>query len=140
MSFEPSPHSAARHWVMVGLLLWTLPLSAQPAPAASLSVEQAVARALERSEQLAVAGQQVLSAEARIDKARSFFMPGVTLAGSYTHRLRGDQSVSFAGMSRKTQEGDVLNGSLTIAVTLFDGRGFPLYRQAKLEREGAARG
>jgi outer membrane protein TolC len=104
---------------------------------AGLTIDAAVERALQRSEQTQIAEQRVRSADAHVDKARSFFLPDVTLSGTYTHRLRGESSVTIAGQRRVTQAADALNGSLVIGVTLFDGRGFPLFRQASLEREAA---
>lgn len=101
-----------------------------------LTIDAAVQRALQHSERAQIADLRVRSADAHVDKARSFFLPDVTLSGTYTHRLR-ESSVTIAGVPRVTQRADALNGSLVIAVTLFDGRGFPLYRQASLEREAA---
>jgi len=112
------------------------PAPAPQAAATGFTLEAAIARSLERSERAQIADLRVRSAEARVDKARSFFMPDVTLSGVYTRRLRE--------ATRDTPEGEVviqranaLNGSLVIGVSLFDGRGFPLYEAASLEREAA---
>src|SRR5690349_17344999 len=96
-----------------------------PTAAGGLSVEAAVQRAVERSERAQIAELQVQSAEAHVDKARSFFLPDVTVSGTYTRRLR-ESSVTIGGVKRVTQDQNALNGSLVIGVTLFDGRGFPL--------------
>jgi outer membrane protein TolC len=127
-------------WSALGLCALVAPSAhAQAAGAAAaggLSVEAAVQRAVERSERAQIAELQVQSAEAHVDKARSFFLPDVTVSGTYTRRLR-ESSVTIGGVERVTQDQNALNGSLVIGVTLFDGRGFPLYAQASLEREAA---
>jgi outer membrane protein TolC len=105
---------------------------AAPSITAGLTLEAAIARSLERSERAQIAELRLRSAEARVDKARSFFLPDVTLSGTYTHRFREG---TFQG--RVTQRADALNAALVIGVTLFDGRGFPLYAAASLEREAA---
>ncbi|HMI89869.1 MAG TPA: TolC family protein, partial [Polyangiales bacterium] len=108
------------------------PAAPQGAAVSGFTLEAAITRSLEHSERAQIAELRLRSAEARVDKARSFFLPDVTLSGTYTHRFREG---TFAG--RVTQRADALNGALVIGVTLFDGRGFPLYEAASLEREAA---
>ena len=105
--------------------------------AGALTLEAAITRSLEHSERAQIAELRVRSADARVDKARSFFLPDVTLSGVYTHRFRETRQGFVDGSEQVLQAQNALNGSLVIGVTLFDGRSFPLYRQAGLEREAA---
>ena len=101
---------------------------AEQAPAAaSLSLERVIELAIARDERAAIAGQNAASASARIDKARSFFFPTVTVSGAYTRR----------GRASEFQEYNALSATLQVGLTLFDARGFPLYRQAKYESQAA---
>ena len=104
------------------------PESAAPraeAPAAApLTLEQAVVLASERNERAQAAQQRAEAADARVARARAFFFPELTLTGAYTRR-----SPSTAGNG--------LGATAVARVTLFDARGFPLYRAARLEGEAA---
>ena len=51
-----------------------------------LTLEQAIERALTANEQPRIAAARATAAEARVDKARSFFFPDVTAQGSYLFR------------------------------------------------------
>lgn len=102
-----------------------------------LTIEEAIRLALARNERAQIAGQQVLAAEARVDQARAFFFPDVTVTGDYVLN-------SEAQGGRSRTDGTRVNGDRTersvatsLNLTLFNARSFPLYRQAKLERESA---
>jgi outer membrane protein TolC len=112
------------------------PASNKPAPPVAvtppqLTLEEAVRRAVARNESSRGAEKQVLAAEARVDRAEAFFYPEVTATGTYMNEVYDppwtDRSLPGAGMG--------LRGDLAIVATLFDGRGFPLLRQAKLSRD-----
>src|SRR5688572_27555766 len=97
------------------------------APAAGLTVDQAIDLALARNERAAISRQEVVAAEARVDRARAFFFPDVVLTGSYTRRAR---ATTF-------QKVDAFSATGTATLNLFDARAFPLYRAAKLDRDAA---
>jgi outer membrane protein TolC len=104
---------------------------APAAPAAvPLTLETAVQHALARAESVRIAELELQGAEARIDKARAFFLPDLTLGAAYTRYL--DER---APVGDTVPDSDVLGASVSIGVTLFDGRGFPLYASAERERD-----
>ncbi len=95
--------------------------------AESLSLERAVDLVLAHDERAAIAERQSDAAAARVDKARSFFFPSVTLTGNYLRRGRKSQF----------QEYNALSATLQVNLTLFDARSIPLYRTATFERSAA---
>jgi outer membrane protein TolC len=104
------------------------PTASPSAPAPSgpaFALEQAVARALSHNERARSSRMRTRAAGARVDKARAFFFPDLTLVGSYTRRAYDPGPL----------EHDAFGGSLTLGLVLFDARGFPLYSAAKRERE-----
>jgi outer membrane protein TolC len=113
-----------------------------PAPAAEkasegpLTLERAVQLATERNESALAAQQRAEAAGARVARARAFFFPELTATGVYTRRMR--ESVREVGGEQVTiQARNAFSGTLQARITLFDARGFPLYRAAKLEGQAA---
>jgi outer membrane protein TolC len=106
-----------------------LALAAAPARAddAPLTLERAMRLAVERDERAAIADQEVVVADARVDRARAFFFPSITASGDYRYR----------GEPGNFQEHNVVTAGLAGRITLFDGRGFPLYQATTLERDAA---
>jgi outer membrane protein TolC len=101
-----------------------------------LTFERAVALAAERNEAALAASLRAEAAEARVARARAFFFPELTLTGAYTRRMR--ESVrEVAGQPTVLQRRNALGATATARLTLFDARGFPLYRAARLEGEAA---
>lgn len=104
-----------------------------------LTIEEAIALALERNERPRIADERVAAAEARVSRARAFFFPDVTLAANYVlnedRRQGGTGTAGTAGAAGSRTERSV---SASLDLTLFNARAFPLYRQAKLERKSAA--
>ncbi|PTL85700.1 TolC family protein [Vitiosangium sp. GDMCC 1.1324] len=102
-----------------------------------LTLERAVSLAAERNESALSAGARAEAAEARVDKARAFFLPKLTVSGSYIRRPEestrqvGDQTVVL-------QRFNALSGNAVARITLFDARGFPLYQAAKRDSEATA--
>ena len=107
-----------------------------PAAAQSLTLEQAVALAVARNERTQAAEQRRAAASARVAKARSFFFPDITVVGSYTRRAH-ETTRNVGGTEVTIQSANALQASATLALTIFDARSLPLYRQAKLERDAA---
>ncbi|HEX7152101.1 MAG TPA: TolC family protein [Thermoanaerobaculia bacterium] len=87
---------------------------------AQLTLERAVALAVQRNERAAVAETTVEAAEARIARARTAFLPRVDINGSARAELDAD---------------DLLSTSALLTQPLFDARAFPLFRAARLERD-----
>jgi outer membrane protein TolC len=98
---------------------WTPILSAQDAP---LTIERAVALAMERNERAAIADTTVEAAEARVRRARTSFFPRVDVSGNLT----GD----YGNGSERT----LATGAL-LTQPIFDARAFPLYRAQRFERD-----
>ena len=96
-------------------------VSAQDAP---LTLERAVTLALERNERAAIAETTVEAAEARLGRARTAFFPRVDIAGSWR--------TDYPDPTERT-----LSTSALLTQTVFDARVFPLFRQARFQREAA---
>lgn len=118
------------------------PASAFPKPqppdsgAAPMTLERAVELASERNEAVLAAGQVAEAAHARVARARAFFLPTLTAGGTYTRRLR-ESTREVGGQTVVLQKFNALGAVFTGRVTLFDARGFPLYKAAKLESEAS---
>ncbi len=108
-------------------------LNPEGAAVAPLTLEQAVKLASERNERPLAAQQRAEAAEARVARARAFFFPELSLTGSYTRQVGGEEAGQPVGQPR----GSGLGASAVARLTLFDARGFPLYRAARLEGEAA---
>ncbi len=100
----------------------------------TLTIDRAIALALDRNERTKIADRQEDAAEARVDRAVSFFIPDLDASASYTRRAF-ETVRDFNGESVVLQSKNSLRASAALDLTLFDGRGFPLYRSAKLDRE-----
>lgn len=118
---------------VLGVLLGAGSAHAQRSP---LTFEAAVRAAMERNERARAAGERAAAAAARLDRARSFFFPELTVLGNYTYRpyetvrTIGEQAVTF-------QARNALSATAVARVAVLDARGFPLYRQARLDRDAA---
>jgi outer membrane protein TolC len=101
---------------------------AQPA----VSLERVVGLAAQRNERARVSAAEAEAAAGRVQRARAFFFPELTLSGAYTRRLY--ETVRNVGDGRVTiSRRDALSAQANLIVPLFDARLFPLYRAAKLE-------
>ncbi|HEV7242504.1 MAG TPA: TolC family protein [Thermoanaerobaculia bacterium] len=80
--------------------------------------------ALERNERAAIAETTVEVAEARVGRARTAFFPRVDIAGSWR--------TDYPDPTERT-----LSTSALLTQTVFDARVFPLFRQARFQREAA---
>lgn len=113
------------------------PASLQPAPtAAPLTLERAVSLAQEHNETALAAQQRAVAAEAGVARARAFFFPELSATGTYTHRMR-ETTRDVGGQTVILQRQNALNGTAVARLPLFDARGFPLYRSAKLQGQAA---
>ncbi len=99
----------------------------------ALTLEEAVRQALVRNERSLSADKRVSAAEARVTKARAYFLPNLDATGAYTRRpfevvrTINDQQVTI-------QSYNALSGVVALNLTIFDSRGIPAYRQARSER------
>lgn len=100
-----------------------------------LTLEEAIRRAA-RTERVEIAGRLDRAARARVARARSLFLPDVTLTGSYARRAH-DSTPTIDGRPVTVVSEDAFQGAVAVAITLFDARAFPLYRQASRSAEAA---
>ncbi|QSQ25901.1 TolC family protein [Pyxidicoccus parkwayensis] len=112
------------------------PAGEKAAEAAPMTLERAVSLAAERNESALAAQQRSEAAQARVARARAFFFPELTATGTYTRR--SNQSTrDVGGQQVVLQRYNAFGANIVARVTLFDARGFPLYRAAKLEGEAS---
>jgi len=103
-----------------------------PGEEKKLTMETAVQSALTYNERAAAAEERINASKARLLKVRSFFLPTINATGTYTRRpfaverTINDQTVTIQSLN-------ALAGNITMNMTLFDSRSFPLFRQVKLE-------
>src|SRR5262245_33555765 len=108
---------------------------AAAAPAgAVVTLDGAITAAIQRNERARTAAARRDQAEARVAQARAFFFPTVTAQAAYR---RSRELVRTTGGVDTVQGGNSLTGDVTAAVSLFDARAYPLYRQVQLERDAA---
>ncbi|MFY2558767.1 TolC family protein [Corallococcus terminator] len=108
--------------------------SGPPGDTAPLTLERAVSMAAERNESALAAQQRAKAAEARVSRARAFFFPELTATGTYTRR--SNQSTrEVGGQQVVLQRYNAFGANIVARMMLFDARGFPLYRAARLEGE-----
>ncbi len=131
------PSITRRSRLFLGLVAAILGLlvlcDASRADQAGLTVEEAIRLALTRNERARIAEQRVTAASARVDRARAFFFPDLTVSGRYVRRgieARGGRVVTEV-------DADDLTAGVSVALALLDARAFPLYRRARLERRAA---
>jgi outer membrane protein TolC len=98
-----------------------------------LTLDAAIQRALERNEQSLAADQSYAASEARVARARSYFLPMVNASGVYTRRPF--QVVrDFQGTQIAVQRFNALSGAVNLNLTVFDAQSIPGYRSARSER------
>ncbi|MBM7116139.1 TolC family protein [Archangium primigenium] len=103
----------------------------------SLSLERAVSLAAAQNETVLAAGARAEAAEARVARARAFFLPRLTVTGGYTRRPQETTRV-VGGETVVVQRFNALRAGVSAQVQLFDARGIPLYQSAAREKEAAA--
>jgi outer membrane protein TolC len=110
-------------------LLACLLLAAAPLAAEELSLEQAVALALERNERALASGEQLRAAQGLAAQARAYFFPALSLTSSLTRRPNvierqlGDQTITI-------QSQNAVAANATLNWILFNPSVIPNYRQA----------
>ena len=131
--YHPSASMRTRTLVsLLTLLILTVPCAAQE----RLTLERAIELALANNERAGIADAQLAVADARVNRARSFFFPELSVGGTYTRRAY-ESTREIGGETVTIQSANALNGTVTVSSPLFDARAFPLYRQAKFARDAA---
>jgi outer membrane protein TolC len=97
------------------------------------SLETAIQMALTRNEQALAADQQVKAAEARVTRARAFFLPNITGTGVYTRRPF-EVTRTFQNQQISVQKYNAISGMLALNLTIFDSHSIPALIQAKSDR------
>lgn len=116
--------------VILSLLLWPSLAKAQEDV---LTLEKAIQLALSRNERAIQATEQVTAAEARVLKARAYFMPTISATGTYTRRpfevtrIIGNQLFIV-------QNYNALSSAARFSMTLFNSSNIPTLRQADLDK------
>ena len=112
------------------------PARAVQAEEAPLSLQEAIRLALLRNERARMTDERVEAAAAQVARARSFFFPDLTASGRYGRRNDAGTG-SIAGLSFSSPDPDILEAAVSVTMSLLDTRAFPLYRQARLNRQAA---
>jgi outer membrane protein len=135
----PVPKPVETLTLALVLGLWTA-APARGAEARALTLDEAVARAVEANEQAEVAAARVEAAEARLEKARALFWPDVNGTLGYTRSLIGGGGGGGGGFGQGQGGGgfkrddDQFSAGLGLTWTLLDFRAFPLLSQAERAR------
>jgi outer membrane protein TolC len=128
--FRPGP-VCRRGVAGLGLiLLLVLGLAAQDRP---LTLDEAVRLALERNEQSLATQQEVAAANARVQRARSFFLPTLTSTGTYTRRAY-EVKRDVGGVEVVIQRFNALSETISLNQTLFDARSLVGLSAVKAQR------
>jgi outer membrane protein TolC len=121
-----------------GILLSMLVLipHALGAQATPLTLDEAVRMALAKNERALIAEAQFSASDARVAKARAYFMPGLNATGTYTRRPE-EVTRTIGGQRVVAQSVNALSGVAALNLTIFDSRGIPGVRQVRFERNAA---
>lgn len=111
-------------------------VSEKIALAEGLTIERAIDLAIARNERSRTADQKLEIAEARLDRARAFFFPELSVRGNYTRRAE-EVVREFQGQNITLLSANAVSAIAALKMTVFDARGFPLFHAADLERESA---
>ncbi len=123
------------------LLLTILLVSAGSAYSQSLSLDEALHRALSHNKQLTVLRNRVQESEQRVDQAKSAYLPQFKLTGSYNYLSRIPQisltlPPPIVAPQIKTATHNVLDANLSGGYLLFDwGRRSKIVSQARVGRD-----
>jgi outer membrane protein TolC len=118
-------------YVSLAVLFFVL-LASGSARAQEFTLADVVRLALARNERARIAGLNVQVAEASLSKARSGFLPSVTMAGTETLR-----PYSMDQNGRTVVRSNASSGTLTINQPLLAAAAFPLYSSARHSLEAS---
>ena len=115
----------------LGLIFVLVPLlAAQEQP---LSLDKAVALALERNERALAAHQDIAAANARVAQARSFFLPAVTSTSTYSRRPF-ERTITVGDSTVVIQRLNGLSEAVALNWTLFDARSMTSLAAVRAQR------
>jgi outer membrane protein TolC len=98
-----------------------------------LTLEQAIQLALRGNERALSADQNLAAADARVTKARAFFMPTINASGTYTRRPFEVQR-TIGNQQIIVQNLNALSGVASFSMILFDSHSIPTLVQASSDR------
>jgi outer membrane protein TolC len=119
--------------IVIALLAVIVPLEANT-DETELTLEAAIQRALVRNERALAADAEVRAAEARVVKARSYFLPSVSGTGTYTRRPF-EVSRTVGNDSITIQKFNALSGVAQVNLTIFSPSNIPVLLQASSARD-----
>ncbi len=102
----------------------------------TLTLEEAVRLALERNEQSLAQRENVRVADAQVIRARSFFLPAVTAAGTYTRRPF-EVSRAVGDTQIVIQRFNALSGNISLNLALFSPLNIPTFSAAVSSQKSA---
>jgi len=98
-----------------------------------LTLESAIRMALTRNERALTANQEFAAAEARVRRARAYFLPTLNTTGTYTRRpFEVKRTVGETQIV--IQKYDALAGVAALNLTIFDANSLPAIKQATSDR------
>jgi len=132
MAENPRPGRTSRFVsAALGLIFVLVPLlAAQEQP---LSLDKAVALALERNERALAAHQDIAAANARVAQARSFFLPAVTSTSTYSRRPF-ERTITVGDSTVVIQRLNGLSEAVALNWTLFDARSMTSLAAVRAQR------
>ena len=98
-----------------------------------LTLESAIDMALKNNERSLAAEGLVNAAQARVTRARAYFMPSITATGVYTRRPF-EVRRTFENTEIVVQSYNALSGVISLNLILFDSHSIPTFRQAVASR------
>ena len=128
-----------RKILITALAVWSAAVFLSvPRPAAgqdgkALSLEEAIRTALAANEASLSADQDLVQANAALTRARAYFLPTVSVSGTYTRRPFEAVRI-IGGIQTVIQSYNALSGAANLSMILFDSHSIPTLRQAKLDR------
>jgi outer membrane protein TolC len=103
----------------------------------SLTLESAIRMALERNERALIAEAKVDAADARLTRARAYFLPSISASGTYTRRpFEVTRVVGNTQIAVQNYNG--LSGVAQFSMIIFDSHSVPALNQAKYDRTSEA--
>jgi outer membrane protein TolC len=126
-----------RKILITALAAFAAALLAVPPPASgqekALSFEEAIRTALAANETSLSADQDLVQANAALTRARAYFLPTVSISGTYTRRPF-ETVRNVGGIQAVIQSYNALSGQANLSMILFDAHSIPTLRQARYDR------
>jgi outer membrane protein, multidrug efflux system len=130
---ECSPRGKTVGGLFIFVFLITIVPSLVRAQEEVLTLEQAIQLALRGNERALAADQNLAAADARLTKARAYFMPAINATGTYTRRPFEVQR-TIGNQQIIVQNLNALSGVASFSMILFDSHSIPTLVQASSDR------